>query len=137
MTEQLQLEVKREHPDNVVAKIVGHEMKHGTLYMMCRWKGFITEMDTTQEAKKLFKSCPTRITEYNAADRTEKDKALKNDFIQECFPSLEHGTEIEKRRKKPGEVAKGKRKRQRVQGRTITQVTEEARRKRETEKVKE
>ena len=30
MTEQLRLDVNREHPDNIVSKIVGHEMKHGT-----------------------------------------------------------------------------------------------------------
>ena len=121
MTEQLQLEVQREHPDNIVAKIVGHEVKHGTLYMMCRWKGFTAEMDTAQEAKELFKSCSARIAEYYKAEKTKKDKAL-NDFMQEYFPSLEHETEVEQRRKQPGDVASGKRKRQRVQGRTIAQA---------------
>ena len=78
-------------------------------------------MDTAQEAKELFKSCSARIAEYYKAEKTKKDKAL-NDFMQEYFPSLEHETEVEQRRKQPGDVASGKRKRQRVQGRTIAQA---------------
>ena len=34
MTEQLRLEAERDHRDNIVAKIVSHDMKDGTLYMM-------------------------------------------------------------------------------------------------------
>ena len=60
MTYQLKLEVKVDFEDNIVAKIVGHEVKHGTLNMTCRWQGFTAEMDTMQEAREVFNSCPKR-----------------------------------------------------------------------------
>ena len=45
-------------------------------------------------------------------------------FMQEYFPSLEYEEEIEKKRKNPEEIAAGKKKKQRVTGRTLDQVEE-------------
>ena len=125
MTEQLRLEVNREHPDNIVSKIVGHEMKHGTLYMKVRWKGFTAEMDTAQEATELFESCPHEITEYYASVKAKKNDELHK-FMQEYFPSLAHEQEVERRKKTAGDIAPGKKKRQRVKGRTIDQAMQES-----------
>jgi len=123
MTEQLKLEAERDHPDNIVAKIVSHEIKDGTLYMMCRWKGFTTEMDSAQDAKELFESCPERITDYYKEARKKRDATL-DAFMREHFPSLDHEENVKRQRDNSGEVTRGKKARQRVQGRTLTQVTE-------------
>ena len=72
MTEQLNLEVKADFEDNIVTKIMGHEVNHGTLYMTCRCQGFTAEMDTMQEATELFNSCPRRITEYYRSKKPKK-----------------------------------------------------------------
>ena len=125
MTEQLKLEVKVDFEDNIVAKIVGHEVKHGRLYMTCRWQGFTAEMDTMQEATELFNSsCPKRITEYYRNKKTKKDKHL-HEFMNEYFPSLAYEEEVEKQRNTAGAVAKGKKKRQRVCGKTLDQASAE------------
>ena len=80
-------------------------------------------MDTAQEAKVLFKTCPQRITEYDKEAKKKKD-ATWDKFVHEYFPSLEYAEEIEMKRKKPAEIAVGKKKKQQVTGRTIDQAEE-------------
>jgi len=134
MTEQLRLEAERDHPDNIVAKIVGHEEANGALYMTCRWKGFTAEMDSAQEAKELFESCPDKITEYYKEARKKGDSTLDK-FMEEHFPSLDYEEKV-KRQRDTGEVATGKKARQRVQGRTLKQATKEQEKERMRKKAR-
>ena len=46
MTEQIKLDVYRDHPDNIVIKLVGHQLHNGELWFMCRWRGFTAEIDS-------------------------------------------------------------------------------------------
>lgn len=36
MTEQLRLDINRDHPDNVVSKLVSHQLHNEELWFMCR-----------------------------------------------------------------------------------------------------
>ena len=125
LTEQIKLDVEKDFEDNVVAKIVGHEVKHGTLYMACRWQGFTAEMDTMQEATELFNSCPKRITEYYKSKKTVRDEHLRQ-FMDEYFPSLAHEEQVERQKDTAGAVAKGKKKKQRVCGKTLDEALAES-----------
>ena len=65
VTEQLQLAIERDLPDNIVAKIVGHEVVDGIIWMKCRWRGFTSELDSMQKASVLAEDCPDKVTEYH------------------------------------------------------------------------
>ena len=66
MSEQIQLEVVRDHPNNIVQKIVSHKMHNGELYMMVRWKGFTENLDQYLAATQLTDSVAESVTEYIA-----------------------------------------------------------------------
>ena len=70
----------------------------------------------------MFNSCPKRITEYYRSSKTKKDKHLQA-FMNEYFPSLAHEEEVEKQKDTAGAVAKGKKKRQRVCGKTLEEAS--------------
>ena len=40
LTEQIRADLVRDHPDNVAAKLVGHDMSDGEVWFLCRWKNF-------------------------------------------------------------------------------------------------
>ena len=127
MTEQLKNDVQRDFPDNIVGKIVGHEMHEGKLFMMCRWQGFTAELDSAKEATELSISCPEVIRTYykellqKDQASTESDTDLTT-FMNAHFPSLTQEDEVETKRNTPGAIATGRRKRNRRQGRTMAQI---------------
>ena len=119
VTEQLRLAIEHDHPDNIVAKIVGHQEVDGVLWMMCRWRGFTAELDSLQEATVLCEDCPDRVKEYYKD--VAHDTALDN-FMHTAFPSLEHEEAIERQRRQAGAVATGRRSVPRQRGRTLQQI---------------
>ena len=46
MTEQIRTDLARDHPDNVVVKLVGHDMSDDEVWFRCRWKGFSKAVDS-------------------------------------------------------------------------------------------
>ena len=120
MTEQLQLSVQRDMPDNIVGKIVSHQVDNGTLWMMCRWKGFTSELDSLQRASILAEDCPDKVIEY--FKKAPPDERLTS-FMQKVFPSLEHEQEVARQRRKTGAIATGMRAQLRRKGRTRAQLT--------------
>ena len=46
LTEQLRVDLARDHPDNIVSKVVQHQHTNGVLWFRCRWLGFTAEADT-------------------------------------------------------------------------------------------
>jgi hypothetical protein len=125
VTEQLQLAIERDLPDNIVGKIVSHEVYDGVLWMKCRWRGFTSELDSLQTATILAEDCPDRVREYYKEwckhnDRTQ-DNALTR-FMTENFPSLEHEQAVARQRRQVGAIATGRRTQQRRRGRTLHQL---------------
>ena len=48
LSEELRLEIEKDHPHNVVAKIVAHQVDadSGELHLKCRWRGFTAKLDS-------------------------------------------------------------------------------------------
>ena len=118
VTEQLRLAIERDHPDNIVGKIVGHEVINGTLWMKCRWRGFTAELDSLQTAAILSEDCPDKVKEYYKDSKTTRDDPLKA-FMRATYPSMEHEEAIERQRREAGAVAEGRRTQLRRRGRTL------------------
>ena len=122
MTQQLRLAAKRDHPDNVVGKIVSHQMHKRALYMTCRWRGFTSELDSLQRADSLAETCPAKVREYYTDKHTTKDAALIQ-FMDEQFPSLQHESNIREQEVTAGAMIRGRIKRPARRGRTLAQVS--------------
>ena len=97
MTQQLKKSVEKDHPDNIVAKVVDHAMHDGVLYLLVRWRGFTAEKDSFQDAAEILKSSPEDITEYFKRSGTVQDDDLTA-FVRQHFPSLEHEDEVQRQR---------------------------------------
>ena len=47
LTEQIHTDLTRDHPDNIVSKLVGHDVvDDGVMWFRCRWKGFSKAVDS-------------------------------------------------------------------------------------------
>ena len=46
ITEQLKLDVMRDHPDNIVQKLTKHKHDEGRLWFKVRWLGFTAARDS-------------------------------------------------------------------------------------------
>lgn len=88
VTEQLTEEIRRDHPDNVVQKLVAHKHHDGNLWLQVRWLGFTAERDTWQQATLLAESCPDRVLEYYRRANTERTPELIA-FIRTTFPTAD------------------------------------------------
>ena len=108
VTEQLQIDVDKDHPDNVVGSIVSHKMHDGEIYFLCRWRGFTTELDSWQTGACLATDCPDKLRDYFKDNKTLHDEALKK-YIQEKFPTLTQEQQIANARTTPGTVIPGQR----------------------------
>jgi hypothetical protein len=122
VTEELQRDIEKDHPDNIVGKIVDHKMENGTMYLRVRWKGFTAEMDTWQDGKVLFEDAPSPVADYLKARTTNMDDVLRA-YKAQYFPSLDAEEQTAQLRRAPGAVAAGRRKTVRRRGRTLAQVT--------------
>ena len=122
VTETLQHDIDKDHPDNIIAKVVKHTVKDGTLYVQCRWKGFTAEMDSMQEAGIIYDSVPSVLTDYYKRDNTVKDAALRT-FMEEKFPTLTEENRIARQRRVPGAVVPGRRPTLRRHGTNLNTAT--------------
>jgi hypothetical protein len=121
VTEELRRDIEKDHPDNVVGKVVNHSVENGTLFLRVRWKGFTAEMDTWQEGKVMFEDAPGHVADYLKARTTNMDEDLAA-YKAQYFPSLDAEEQTEQMRQAPGAVAPGRRKTVRRRGRTLAQV---------------
>ena len=87
MTEQLKLDISRDHPDNIVSKLVGHRLHEGDMWFMCRWKGFTKEIDSLQAAEVLLEDCPAKVLDYLKKQSPLNDKHLKK-LADKHFPTM-------------------------------------------------
>ena len=104
VTEELQLDIDWDHPDNIILKLVGHKVHGDEMHFKVRWKGFTTEMDSWKPASSLYHKYPTLITKYYSNNPNKRDDALE-EYMAEKFPSLEEEEAERRRRRTPGDVA--------------------------------
>ena len=77
MTEQLRDDVNKDHPDNIVGKLVGHQVHNGKLWFMCRWRDFTAEIDSPLEESIILEDCPQVLLDY----KTNKGATLTLSLI--------------------------------------------------------
>ena len=88
ITEQLQLDVQRDHPGNVVQKVVGHQVHDGRLWCRVRWLGFSAARDSWQLASALNRTTPAVLLTYYRRRRTRRTPELLT-FMRTNFPSAD------------------------------------------------
>ena len=88
LTEQIRTDLARDHPDNIVAKLVAHEISDGEVWFRCRWRGFSKAVDSWQTGEVLHTDCPEVIRKYVQRLRAKKtcDDALE-EYFREAFPA--------------------------------------------------
>ena len=88
LTEQIRADLARDHPDNVVAKLVGHDMSDGEVWFRCRWKGFSKAVDSWQTGEVLQQDCPEVIRAYAQRLRSKGrcDDEL-DQYVKTAFPA--------------------------------------------------
>ena len=121
VTEELRISIEQDHPDNIVAKIVDHQVVGDVLWMTCRWRGFTAELDSAQRASILAEDCPDVVRDYYKHRGTRRDRALEQ-FMHDTFPSMEHEDSVARQRQQPDAVAPGKRPTLRRRGRPIARA---------------
>ena len=86
--------------------------------MMCRWRGFTKELDSLQRADMLAKDCPDKVREYfkQAQDSNAVVDPVLSQFMDEAFPSLRHEEAVERQRRQPGTIARGRKRQLRRRG---------------------
>ena len=78
----------RDHPDNVVSKLVSHAYEDGTMWFLCRWKGFSKEVDSWQTSDVLQHDCPEVIREYARRLQAKgKTDEIMQTHLQRIFPA--------------------------------------------------
>ena len=87
ITEQIRMDVIRDHPDNVVQKLTQHRYD-GALWFKIRWLGFSAARDSWQLASELAESCPDTIVSYYRRRRTKRTPELVT-FIRKHFPAID------------------------------------------------
>ena len=93
LTEQIRTDLARDHPDNIVAKVVAHGEHDDKVWFRCRWKGFTREADTWQLGSVLVEDCPAVLRAYHKRCESKKGKdPLLTTFMKDNFPSLEAET---------------------------------------------
>jgi hypothetical protein len=88
LTQQIREDIVRDHPDNIVQRILSHRYSNKKLWMWCHWKGFTKNADSYQEAKILYEDCPTALTKYYKDPKTKRTRPLTR-FMRKHFPTLE------------------------------------------------
>ena len=88
MSEQIRTDLARDHPDNVVSKLVDHVVENDTMWFKCRWKGFSKAVDSWQTSDVLQQDCPETIRSYarRLQAKGKMDDALQQ-HIEEAFPA--------------------------------------------------
>lgn len=87
ITEQLRMDVLRDHPDNVVQKLTDHRFDEG-LWCKVRWLGFTATRDSWQRADVLAASCPDMLLQYYRKPRTRRTPELVA-FMRREFPTAD------------------------------------------------
>ena len=90
LTEQIRTDLARDHPDNIVSKLVDHDLSNGETWFRCRWKGFSKAVDSWQTGEVLHQDCPDVIRKYVARLRARNkcDDVLEQ-YFQATFPAEE------------------------------------------------
>ena len=111
ITEQLKIDVMRDHPDNVVQKLTKHRFDEGELWFLVRWLGFTAARDTWQRATELAQSCPDMIMQYYRKPRTKRTPELVA-FVKKEFPAADHEARLFEKVGRQRDFPKSRRKRQ-------------------------
>lgn len=120
------MDVKKDHPDNIVAKVVGHKLHNQQLYMMVRWKGFTTELDQYLLATELADCAADQVTDYLKRGSTVQDDHLRT-FTDEYFPTLHAEAAVEAASREDGAIVAGRRHARGRKGRTLADERNRAR----------
>ena len=91
-TEQIWMDIARDHRDNVIQKLTGHRFDDD-LWFKVRWIGFTATRDTWQRVIVLAASCPDRVLQYYrqpCARRTPE----RVTFVQREFPTADYNVTL-------------------------------------------
>ena len=88
VTEQLRIDVQRDHPANVIQKLVDHQVYNHQLWFRVRWLGFSAARDTWQLAAEINASAPNTILVYYRRRRTRRSAPLIA-YMRTNFPSAD------------------------------------------------
>lgn len=108
MTEQLRLDNERDHPDNIISKVVSHTSDVEDIYFRVRWRGFTSELDTHIPGAQLATDAPDNLRQYFRDQSGREDAALRA-YIDEYFPAWFAEQRTRQQRRVPGATAPGRR----------------------------